>query len=69
MQNTLMRINRNKYLNELTIRMNNNMIDVVTVIRRCGKLYLLNHIFYDYLISNDVDKEHIISVSLDYFEN
>lgn len=64
-----MRINRNKYLNELTIRMNNNMIDVVTVIRRCGKLYLLNHIFYDYLISNDVDKEHIISVSLDYFEN
>ena len=64
-----MRINRNKYLNELIIRMNNNMIKVVTGIRRCGKSYLLNNIFYDYLISTGVDKEHIILVSLDDLEN
>ena len=64
-----MRINRNKYLNELIIRMNNNMIKVVTGIRRCGKSYLLNNIFYDYLISNGVDKQHIISVALDDLEN
>ena len=64
-----MRINRDKYLNELIIRMNNNMIKVVTGIRRCGKSYLLNNIFYDYLISKGVDKKHIISVSLDDLEN
>ena len=68
-ENCYMRINRDKYLNELIIRMNNNMIKVVTGIRRCGKSYLLNNIFYDYLISKGVDKKHIISVSLDDLEN
>ena len=44
-ENWIMRINRNKYLNELRLRMNNGMIKVVTGIRRCGKSYLLNYIF------------------------
>lgn len=45
------------------------MIKVVTGIRRCGKSYLLNNIFYEYLISKGVDKKHIILVSLDDLEN
>lgn len=64
-----MNIRRNKYLNELIIRMNNGLIKVITGIRRCGKSYLLNNIFYDYLIETGVKNDHIIAVSLDDLEN
>ena len=55
-------IARNDYLQKLIDSMNNGMIKVVTGIRRCGKSYLLFEIFYNYLLQNVVDKEHIISL-------
>ena len=55
-------IPRDNYLQKLIDRMNNGMIKVVTGIRRCGKSYLLFDIFYNYLVQNGVDKEHIISL-------
>ena len=58
-------IPRDNYLQKLIHRMNNGMIKVVTGIRRCGKSYLLFDIFYNYLVQNGVDKEHIISLQLD----
>ena len=58
-------IPRDNYLQKLIDRMNNGMIKVVTGIKRCGKSYLLFDIFYDYLVQNGVDKEHIISLQLD----
>ena len=58
-------IPRDNYLQKLIDRMNNGMIKVVTGIRRCGKSYLLFDIFYNYLVQNGVDKEHIISIQLD----
>ena len=58
-------IPRDNYLQKLIDRMNNGMIKVVTGIRRCGKSYLLFDIFYNYLVQNGVDKEHIISLQLD----
>ena len=58
-------IPRDNYLQKLIDRMNNGMIKVVTGIRRCGKSYLLFDIFYNYLLQNGVDKEHIISIQLD----
>ena len=58
-------IPRDNYLQKLIDRMNNGMIKVVTGIRRCGKSYLLFDIFYNYLLQNGVDKEHIISLQLD----
>ena len=58
-------IARNDYLQKLIDRMNNGMIKVVTGIKRCGKSYLLFDIFYNYLLQNGVDKEHIISLQLD----
>lgn len=60
-----MNINRNFYLNKLIKRKNNGLIKVITGIRRCGKSYLLNNIFYEYLIKNGVDKKHIIRFSFD----
>ena len=60
-----MEIKRNRYLERLISRINNGMIKVVTGIRRCGKTYLLFHLFYDYLIKSGVPVENIITVSLD----
>lgn len=64
-----MRINRDKYLNELISKMHNKMIKIITGIRRCGKSYLLNEIFFDYLISSGVNENHIIRISLEDLEN
>ena len=43
-------INRDKYLEQLIRKIDNGMIKVITGLRRSGKSYLLNTIFYNYLI-------------------
>lgn len=60
-----MEILRNKYLDMLKIRMHNGFVKVITGIRRCGKSYLLNEIFYNYLLNSGVDKDHIIRFAFD----
>lgn len=60
-----MEINRDIYLNRLITRKQNGFIKVITGIRRCGKSYLLNKIFYNYLLSESVDKNHIIRFAFD----
>jgi len=64
-----MEIKRDKYLNDLIVRMNNGLIKVITGIRRCGKSYLVFHMFRDYLLQNGIDENHIIGVELDLREN
>ena len=58
-------IKRDSYLNRLIDKKENGLIKVVTGIRRCGKSYLLFNLFYDYLITNGVKEEQIITVALD----
>lgn len=58
-------IARDLYLQNLVANMHNGLIKVVTSIRRCGKSYLLNKIFYDYLRSKGVDDAHIVRVDLE----
>jgi len=60
-----MQIKRNKYLEMLKIRMHNGFVKVITGIRRCGKSYLMNTIFYDALIASGVDEHHIIRFAFD----
>lgn len=60
-----MEIKRDFYLKELIDRLDNGLIKIVTGIRRCGKSYLLDPIFRDYLIDQGINKEHIIKLSLD----
>ena len=60
-----MQINRQTYLNALIASKGNDMIKVVTGLRRVGKSYLLFHIFYDYLKSQGVDDAHIIRIDLE----
>lgn len=64
-----MEIKRDKYLNDLIARMHNGLIKVVTGVRRCGKSYLVFHLFRDYLLQNGVSEDHIISIELDLRKN
>ncbi len=59
------KINRDTYLEKLINRRENGAIKVLTGIRRCGKSYLLDPIFKDYLISTGVKEDHIIKLELD----
>ena len=60
-----MEIKRDLYLNQLIERKQNGLIKVITGIRRCGKSYLLNTLFYDYLKNSGVDENHIIKFAFD----
>ena len=64
-----MEINRDHYLKQLTDRLQNGMIKVITGLRRSGKSYLLNHIFYQYLKSAGVNDEHIVMLQFDTEES
>ncbi len=60
-----MEINRNVYLDRLIVRKHNGFIKVITGIRRSGKSYLLNNLFYNHLISENISPEHIIKFAFD----
>lgn len=58
-------IARNRYLEKLIKLRDNGQIKIITGIRRCGKSFLLNTIYRDYLIQDGVCKEQIILLDLD----
>ena len=60
-----MEIRRDFYLDKLIKRKNNGLIKVITGIRRCGKSYLLNNLFYHHLLESGVDADHIIRFAFD----
>ena len=60
-----MEFNRDLYLQKLISASKNDMIKIVTGIRRCGKSYLLFEIFRNYLLSQGVAENHIIGLALD----
>ena len=60
-----MEISRNIYLDRLIARKHNGFIKVITGIRRCGKSYLLNTLFYNHLVSENVKEDHIIKFAFD----
>lgn len=60
-----MEIRRDLYLNKLIERRQNGLIKIITGIRRCGKSYLLNTIFYNYLKKSGIAEDHIIKFAFD----
>lgn len=60
-----MEITRNYYLQQLINRKNDGMVKVITGIRRCGKSYLLDPLFRNYLLSEHVPADHIIKIEFD----
>ena len=64
-----MEIKRDYYLKQLIDGLDNGLVKIVTGIRRCGKSYLLDPIFKNYLIEQGVKEDHIIKLDLDEREN
>ena len=58
-------IKRDSYLNRMIHHMWNGEVKVITGIRRCGKSVLLFDLFYEYLLSQSVQEDHIIKIELD----
>ncbi|MCR5520766.1 MAG: ATP-binding protein [Lachnospiraceae bacterium] len=64
-----MEIKRDVYLERLIVRKHNGFIKVITGIRRSGKSYLLNTMFYNHLLSENVADDHIIRFAFDTAED
>lgn len=62
-------IRRDDYLKQLISAKSNGLIKIITGIRRCGKSFLLDPIFTDYLKGIDVDENHIIKINFDERKN
>ena len=64
-----MQIERNVYLNKLIARKHNGFVKVITGIRRCGKSYLLNTLFYQHLLESGIEDSHFIRFAFDSAQN
>lgn len=62
-------IQRDFYLDKLIKRKHNGQVKIITGIRRCGKSYLLNNLFYAHLLNSGVDEQHIIRFAFDSADN
>lgn len=60
---------RKTYLNRLIERKQNGLIKVITGARRAGKSYLMNQLYYDYLLQSGVKKSNIIRFAFDSDED
>jgi AAA+ superfamily ATPase len=60
-----MEIDRDVYLERLIVRKHNGFIKIITGIRRCGKSYLLNKLFYKHLLNENIAEDHIIQFAFD----
>ncbi len=60
-----MDIRRDFYLDKLIKRKGNGLVKVITGVRRCGKSYLLNQLFYQHLLEAGVPADHIIRLAFD----
>ena len=58
-------IRRDAYLETLQKSRLNGFVKIITGIRRCGKSFLLNTLYRQFLIEDGVDPSHIISIDLD----
>lgn len=60
-----MEIKRDYYLHKLINRRGNGLVKIITGVRRCGKSYLLNTLFYRHLLNCGVNEDHIIRFAFD----
>ncbi len=60
-----MEIKRDRYLQQVIDYMWDGQVKVITGIRRCGKSFLLNVLFRNYLLGQNISPNNIISIELD----
>lgn len=56
-------------MNKLLDRKENGLVKIITAIRRCGKSYLLFHLYKNKLLSMGTAPDHIIDLALDDIAN
>lgn len=61
----MIKIERTRYLNKLISLRDNGQVKIVTGIRRCGKSYLLNTLYREYLLQSGVEPKQIVTLALD----
>lgn len=65
----MLRINREIYLNQMINKQNNGLVKIITGMRRCGKSFLLDPIFKEYLMDKGISENHIIKIDFDERRN
>lgn len=60
-----MEIKRDRYLQQIIDYMWDGQVKVITGIRRCGKSYLMNVLFKNYLLEQNISPDNIITIELD----
>ena len=64
-----MEYSREIYVNRLIDRKENGLIKVITGARRSGKSYLMNELFFKYLLNTGVQSKNIIKFAFDSDED
>lgn len=60
-----MKIERPIYMQQLIDSKDNGLIKIVTGLRRVGKSYLLKTLFKEYLLGEDIRKDHVLIIDLE----
>lgn len=60
-----MNIQRNDYIERLYAKSWNGKVKIITGIRRCGKSYLLSHLYKQFLMSKGVKKDCFVEIDLE----
>lgn len=58
-------IRRDRYLQRIISLSGNGRVKIITGIRRCGKSFLLNTLFFNYLKEQEIEEDHILYMALD----
>lgn len=62
-------IKRPQYLNALIKKRDNGRVKIITGLRRCGKSYLLFHLYRNHLLQEGVPDNRIVMLALDELKN
>ena len=60
-----MEILRNEYVAKIAAKSWNGKVKIITGIRRCGKSYLLSHLYKQYLLQQGVKKDCFVEIDLE----
>lgn len=60
-----MDIQRNEYVEQLSAKSWNGKVKIITGIRRCGKSYLLSHLYKHYLLQHGVQEDCFVEIDLE----
>ena len=62
-------LNRNLYLERLHMQKDKDLVKIITGIRRCGKSTLLFDLYYNRLLADGINDDHIIRIAIDNIRN